>query len=177
MNNTVEKIDEQPARAKAWVDSLELDYKAVFVPQSQSRNKDEKQRSLNWRVSLGPLTTDYMQGIGHVPGYKFNQRRTLEVVTRENVAAERGRYFPDTARSFHVGGKPIPAPELDDVLYCLISDASVLDYATFEEWADDFGYDTDSRKAEQIYRDCLALALQLRSFIDLDAAREAFKDY
>ena len=33
------------------------------------------------------------------------------------------------------------------------------------EWAKDFGYDTDSRKAETTYRACLEIALQLRNGI------------
>lgn len=166
-------------QAQAFVDSLNIDYKATFVPQSQSRNKGEKP-CLNWRVTVGPVTTDYMQGIGHMPGYKFNQRRTLEVVEREQAASERGKYFPAAANwrgGFEYGGKPLPAPKLIDVLYSLVMDAGALDYDCFEDWASDYGYDPDSRAAEKIYNDCMAIALKLRRVIDLDAAREAFQDY
>lgn len=31
----------------------------------------------------------------------------------------------------------------------------------FEEWADEFGYDSDSRKAEAIYKECVSLYLEL----------------
>jgi hypothetical protein len=113
-----------------------------------------------------------MQGIAHVPGYKFNARRTLDEVKREEAAAECGVYI-----SILRGRVSIPAPLLRDVLHCLVSDASVLDYSCFEEWASDFGYDADSREAERVYKECLALALKLRQLIDIDKARDAFRDY
>lgn len=44
-------------------------------------------------------------------------------------------------------------PELDEVLDCLASDASGHANARdFEDWAADYGYDIDSRKAERTYR-------------------------
>lgn len=43
-------------------------------------------------------------------------------------------------------------PDLESVLDCLASDASGYENArSFEEWADEYGYDTDSRKAERTY--------------------------
>lgn len=165
----------QPETAEAFCNALQdsgLTYDAVFVPQSQSRNAGEKHASLNWRVTLArpgkpQLVTDYMQGIAHVPGYQFNARRTLDAAEREKAAAERGV----------TGGKRIPAPTFTDVLYCLVSDADVLEHGCFEDWAETYGYETDSREAERVYRDCIALALKLRQLINVAEAREAFEDY
>ncbi len=43
-------------------------------------------------------------------------------------------------------------PELAGVLETLYGDASTVENATtFEEWAEDLGYDSDSRKAEAVY--------------------------
>ena len=59
-------------------------------------------------------------------------------------------------------------------------DADVLDYPTFEEWADTFGYDCDSRSAEKTYRDCLEIALKMRAIFgeaDLTKLRDTFQDY
>jgi hypothetical protein len=45
------------------------------------------------------------------------------------------------------------APTIAAILYCLASDASGIDNArTFEEWASDLGYDTDSRTAHKTYK-------------------------
>lgn len=70
-------------------------------------------------------------------------------------------------------------PELDDVLQCLLSDASMVRHGqTFEEWAGDFGYDTDSRKAEKCFNNCRDEWTGLiRIGADMDALDELFQDY
>lgn len=43
-------------------------------------------------------------------------------------------------------------PTAEDVLDCLASDAAGVENArSFEDWCGEYGYDTDSRKAERIY--------------------------
>lgn len=44
-------------------------------------------------------------------------------------------------------------PKVVDCMECLLSDAEA-GKQTFEEWCGNLGYDTDSRKAEAIYRQC-----------------------
>ncbi len=46
-------------------------------------------------------------------------------------------------------------PTAESVLECLLSDASVSD--GFEEFCGEFGYDTDSRKAERLHKACLKI--------------------
>lgn len=58
-------------------------------------------------------------------------------------------------------GKPVP-PCAADVLYCLLNDRSAVGQ-TFEQWASDYGYDTDSRAAERIYNACIVNANKLDS--------------
>lgn len=168
--------------------SLPISYSAVFIPQSKSRNADEKSNSINWKITLTAtpartLTTDYMQGIGHIPNYQkivpFNSRRTIAVDAFEKLASEKGRagYSLDGSGML---AKPLPAPLLKDVLYSLIMDSSVLDHPSFESWAGDFGYDVDSRKAEETYKACLNIALQLKSILGADKMAElqaAYQDY
>jgi len=55
-------------------------------------------------------------------------------------------------------------PEVQDVLDCLLSDSDVLD-REFEDWASDLGYDSDSRKAERIYKACLKSSGKLKAFL------------
>ena len=179
MNNTAKQYEPkpQPETAQAFADASGIEFSAAFVPQSRSRNRDEKNPSLNWRVTLTKgaqsLTTDYMQGCGHLPGYSFRESRKVDYANAVREACEEGKYFR-IPRRFSQRIKP---PALVDVLYSLIMDADAINYACFGEWAESYGYDTDSRSAEKIYRQCLELALKLRSMIDLDAAREAFEDF
>lgn len=46
-------------------------------------------------------------------------------------------------------------PELEDVLSCMQLDATgYVNARDFEDWASDYGYSTDSRKAEQLWNAC-----------------------
>jgi hypothetical protein len=45
-------------------------------------------------------------------------------------------------------------PSLVTVLACLMSDATAGELGSFEAFCDDFGYDTDSRRAESTYNAC-----------------------
>ena len=70
---------------------------------------------------------------------------------------------------YRTGTKPPVAqkePPLPDVLDSLIIDASCYDNARgFADFAGDLGYDTDSRKAEAIYRACGEVLVWLEQFV------------
>lgn len=218
-----------PAQA---IESLGLTVESVFVPFSQSRNKDEKNPSLNWKVTIkrngrDVLVTDYMAGMGHCPnygadkapvtfqpqGYKSHNGKPYEGSTsayrsataRESLVQYRaaiaaaecesglrmeldqwGRgpenvFKPKMKRGENGSRKAEPIlPDVESVIYSLISDSDVLNYGTFEEWAETFGYETDSRSAESTYRACLEIALKLRAAIGesgLETLATAFQDY
>lgn len=64
-------------------------------------------------------------------------------------------------------------PAMVDVLDCLASDASGVESARgFEDWCGDFGYDTDSRKAEATYRACRKQWASLQRLLGADLAAE-----
>lgn len=56
------------------------------------------------------------------------------------------------------------APTALEVMYSLLLDASSADYS-FENFCGEFGYDEDSRKAEQIWRGCQEQARKLRELL------------
>lgn len=174
------------AELKTFVNSLGLEYSATFVPQSASRNSAEKNRSLNWRVSIRSqrgagttIATDYMQGIGHIPKdpqvtahHKGARRDCIMIDEYERQCAETGKY----GMGNH---KTIPAPALLEVLYGLVLDSDADEYS-FEAWADNLGYDTDSRKAESVYNACREIGQKLRLMLgaeNLAKLRELFQDY
>ena len=175
------------------IEALNIKYEAKFVPFSQSRNKDNKDKSLNWIVTLTrngtTLETDYMQGSGHIklpkmhkgcdPSY-WKRRVIPELISG---ACEK-RVIPKRVQSnFHINlasYKKIPSPTLKDVLYSLLMDSDVLNYESFEDWADCFGYDHDSRSAEKTYQACLAIALKvIRMFneSERESLAEFYQDY
>lgn len=70
-------------------------------------------------------------------------------------------------------GQMAGEPTVRDVLECLLSDASgVANSESFEDWCGDYGYDTDSRKAERTYNACVEQTESLRQLLgdDFDAA-------
>lgn len=166
------------AELKSFIESLNIEYNAVFVPFSVSRNAKEKRYSINWKVYLKKnhtiLETDYMQGVGHLP--KNMQpasfmRTTMHELQLIKKGCEEGK------NKFN---RSLTEPDIMDVLYCLVMDAGVLNCASFEEWADELGYDTDSRQAEKLYRQCLENALALRAMLGndtLETLSELYSDY
>lgn len=162
----------------AKLDALGLTIKSEFVPFSQSRNKAEKSPSLNWRVTLqrngaDVLTTDYSAGCAHCPAYNSATGLKSSIYNMEAIAHECEHGF----RVTRVGGlhsdrtSPL-TPAAVDVVSSLMADADVIDYSCFEDWANEFGFDPDSRAAEKIYRACLEISLKLRAAIGNDALAE-----
>jgi hypothetical protein len=68
---------------------------------------------------------------------------------------------------FFVGPAHEKEPTAADVLSCLCSDVRSADQS-FEEWARDFGYDVDSRKAERTYQACVKLAPKVQRLLGED---------
>jgi hypothetical protein len=150
---------------------LGLTVDSVFIPLSRSRNKSEAGLTLNWIVTLSRngkkvLSTDYSAGMAHCPSYK-----PLHNISTQDY--EKMAYECEC-------GTNAKTPNTIDVVYSLVSDSNALDYASFEDWACEFGYDKDSRKGESIYKACLEIALKLRSGIgenDLCLLRDTMEDY
>lgn len=174
-----------------FVESLGLLYKATFVPTPQPLVKHPQ---LHWKIELEGrvksshrMVVPYSEGCAHVKGYQQVHKTPYDKYMHDRAireACETGKYAMDMTvyinQSAFVIRKEQPAPELLDVLYCLVSDASVLEHPTFESWASEYGYDTDSRQAEDTYRACLELSLQLRALLgndNLEKLQELFQDY
>lgn len=182
---------EAETRITSAAAQLKLSMTTEFVPWSMSRNAGEKQPSLNWRVTLlhngKPfLTTDYMAGSGHCPAYAKSVKELggKNCLMRDEAIrweCEHGRAGTvlNGGGICNTNAKPLE-PKLADVLHSLVMDADAIDCGDFEEWAEDMGYDTDSRKAEATYRACLEIGLKLRKAVGdqgMDQLRDACQDY
>lgn len=92
------------------------------------------------------------------------------------VTLRNGRGNRYTVPFYKGVGLPDTPPTALEVLECLVSDArSYRDARSFEEWAGDLGYDTDSRAAEKTYKECKRIADRLGTFLtaeEWDAALE-----
>lgn len=224
MSDWKAEAEARRAAIAATLESLKLTVEARFVPFSQSRNKAEKHKTLNWVVTVkrdgrDVLSTDYSAGAAHCPSYGATKApatfqphgyrnasgkpypgttsvyrsatpgETLKQYREAIAAAECESGFPMEIDPWGRGPENVfkrkakseaIQPDAVDVLYSLIMDSSVLDYAGFEDWASEYGYDTDSRQAESIYRAYLDIALKLRAAIGeagLETLKTAYQDF
>lgn len=80
---------------------------------------------------------------------------------------QEGRGNNKTYSTFYsMGSAHKNAPKVDDVLDCLAMEASGAENArNFEDWANEYGYDTDSREAERTYNMVVKQAAELKAFL------------
>lgn len=162
------KAAERDAALTSLVTQLGLTVDSTFIPFSRSRNSAEKYPSLNWHVRLmhngrEVLATDYSAGMAYCPSYKPG-RLTTDKFAAIRHECEHGK------RAWPASGTLLLDPL--DVIASLALDAGVLDHPTYEDWADDSGYDSDSRSGEKIYRQCLEIALKLRAALGDNALEQ-----
>ena len=167
------------------IEKYNLRMEAVFVPFRESRNKNEKNKSLNWKVSIFSgsrkiLETDYSAGIGHCPAYSKKWESTYE----KNVAIEleTSRGLRSVKKHWTIDSTQVDPilPDFKSVLHSLVLDGSAIDAGGFENWAAEFGYDIDSRKAFDTYQACFSTGMNLVNAIGISGYKElqeAFADY
>ena len=149
--------------------------------------------SAYWAVEIGHAGTceiQYQEGIGHFLEYLHGKKTLWEdamekkfiakaldaasYVTRGDLYSEGQHWNRMRKERFKWDGNfgRITEPHPADIFYCLCSDYGVLDYHCYEDWADDYGYDRDSRRGEASYRKTLENALKLRAVIGETRIRE-----
>lgn len=176
----------------AKLTEMGITMESVFIPFDKSRNKDEKCRTMNWEVTIKKgtrtvLFTEYSAGAGHCPSYKLPVPAWFTTGSNGRNASYwqhlssifETKYGVKYNRFESIGGEHIQ-PNFVDVMYSLVSDYSVLDYADYESFADSYGYDQDSRKGEEIYKAGVRHGLKLRGSLGEDKMQELqeiFQDY
>lgn len=125
-----------------------------------------------WNIVLkglkGTESFEFFTGIrhrtDHGQGYKFLPKESRDSLSFNEYKKRWVKPFPPYAAS---------------VLYCLALDASAA-HQSFEEWCSDFGYDNDSIKALESYRDCCKNAAKLLKIFtseQLKKISEILEDY
>lgn len=128
---------------------------------------DKPWHSFKWECTFtrgrSTLTATYRMGLAHckrvTAGAGLAHLRPLrtsaprEAVTQE-IASALSRGGRVTVSDLEGFVRPA-TPEAAQVLQSLASDAnSAINADTFESFAEEFGYDTDSRRAESVYNAC-----------------------
>lgn len=179
---TVEKTTEQ--LVCELLKQCGIEYKFTFVPKIYAdiedcmTSKSLSSLQFDWKVSIQGETFEYHQGLGL-------QQSTKNLKTYGSINfgdAEKIKWALCGKRYITAGGMPSlkpKTPEITDVIYCLLSDSDAIEY-NFTEWANDFGYDTDSIKAEKVYQACVETGRKLNRIFspkDLESLRELLQDY
>jgi hypothetical protein len=78
--------------------------------------------------------------------------------------------------SYSMGPAHSSEPKTADVLGCLVSDANgYIGGRDFEDWCQEYGYDTDSRKAERTWNAVQKQTRQLERLLGPELLEEAFQ--
>lgn len=143
--------------------------------------------SINWRVTVthkrGKYSTDYQEGIGHLPEHLQSRSGgyTVEAWDALCFAVEKGNAPRKNPPTWNIGSAAVALtpPTAAAIFYSLSLDGGAA-MQSFDDWAGDFGYDTDSRKAEAIYKACVETGQYLLKCIGpegLEKLQELFQDY
>lgn len=157
-------------KIQAAIDTLGLTVRSEFVPFNVSRHSNSDTLSLNWRVTLvhnnrDVLTTDYSAGVGNCPSFRLHDKtlEQRELVKLECHHGARAVWRSGLDRAEIKVPRELILPDVYNVVASLVDDADAINYPKFEAWAEEHGYDTDSRAAEATYRACLEIGLALRA--------------
>jgi len=117
-------------------------------------NSHNVKMTAEWADS-NPNMTDMVSGSSH-------WRCTLKVGRRQMTVF------------FSMGPALCREPTAEDVLDCVASDcAGFVNAQSFEEWASEYGFDPDSRKAEKTYKVIEKQAAKLRQLLYTEDAYNA----
>lgn len=186
----------QPQRADDFLTQLgvTIEAKSAFSNPSIPGHEMDHWTMLFSRPGHPGMTTAFSTGIGHrqIPfvgpvrntRWGPRRRRIMVPIGLKYAAKKYGYKYP-----FKDGGLTYneaeyaklcksPLPTAADVMYCLISDASV-EGQTFSEWASDLGYSDDSISAKSMYDLCVQQTIHLHRLLgnEFPCAIEAFEDF
>ena len=132
---------------------------------------EDKQKMDNFQVTLSyqgrEMTTTFKRGLGH----RIVDKSKLFDLKTYGLGKYAGKKIPYGIRGRNKAileeFSKATKPEVADVLYCFLSDA-LCGQDTFEDFCCNYGYDTDSRKALEIYLACQKTEQDLRKLLGND---------
>lgn len=124
-------------------------------------------------------TFDYFTGLGHrLSKVDKNKRLLLQFSQKDKGAILKRKKSTGESRVIY-GDNWCIAPTSASVLYSLVLDSGAAD-ESFSNWCDNFGYDSDSISAFNVYQECEKTAKRLKNIFNhsqLEQLRELLQDY
>lgn len=116
----------------------------------------------------------------HVSGVEKHNKDGLEcyksdcILSRDNTVFWRGPFFKGMAHRSN------PQPTVEELFSSLLMAGEAhFDNLSFADFCDEFGYDEDSRKAEQTYNACRSVGIALESAFsdeEIERLRESSRE-
>ncbi len=116
--------------------------------------KKDDWECFSWTFHLGSETFQYYTGLGHATKSTSHMGLKPKTLERKVIRSTDKR---DNVIYVHI-------PKLHELLYSLALDASCGN-ETFEDFCGNCGYDTDSRKALNVYLQCQETNVRLRKVL------------
>jgi len=174
--------------AQEKIDSISMTAERIM-----ERPGTDFKEAVHWKLTLNSrITIEYSEGIGHFINI---QHRLWNKLITENIKKDFLKGNKIQIIQFGGGGLTlkeyrelftsrldwktghITPPAVKDVLFSLTQDADAINY-TFENWCSNYGYDSDSRKAEGTYKACIENFQKIRALgFALEDLQEFFQDY
>jgi hypothetical protein len=152
---THDNFEENKVLAKDFIARHRVKLEATPVPENPYSSGDEwSKNAFHFHCLLTNaygrvFTTYYSVGSDIVENY-LNKKNTAFRIAVKGLSKKCIAY-DDALREYSHKYKP----DLKSILECLALDSrNVADGMYFEDWADNLGYDTDSRSAEKVYNNC-----------------------
>lgn len=111
-----------------------------------------------WRVTLQNSAKDRRWTTAYYTGLGLRGKPVLQVTDGGQPPRKHTLLWERIEKS-----RPPVKPKIADVVYSLCMDATADDY-NFHDWCDTYGYSSDSIAALNLYKQCLEIAQNLRSF-------------
>lgn len=169
----------------ANVNIEQLNIKTTFVGMVES----EEWSHFLWSVLINDkVVFEYKTGLGLVTTKKlmsFNQPNIGgSKVNRKNqfIVKHGNEFFKAVVVNNRIGSWLLANPTMPtnkDILFALLLDSQVLD-ESYQNWCDNYGYDSDSMKAFKIYQACCDNTKKLQSCFSSDELAniaEQLQDY
>lgn len=170
MNDELEDEDISPEEAAKRIAAACKDLKFASVPVFDNPFMQGSSEQAHFQVLIecdsNSMSSYYSVGSGIYEAWGKSKSAPLSIrreLSLKNYNRNSFEYQTAVAKA-----KEKYRPDLVDVLGCLLSDASALDHSSFEDWANEFGYDTDSRKAARTYNACVQTGVELREILGID---------
>lgn len=152
-----------------------IEFVAVYMGETaKAWSGDNKPNIMDqWQVKFRSpgkeISEFYFTGLGH------RQATAIGKTRPESKFPKNTNGYADWAKMYVKPVKPSSA----GVLYSLLTDAGAM-HESFNDWCDNYGYDSDSITAFRTYQDCCEIGKKLCQIFTKDEAdklREMLQDY